>query len=639
MKLKEIIKSSYKKIFNLLKEYYLILVVIFFFILKTHIFNLWTGLTIDLWFKERIITALGTFLLLCSPAIILKRKGRILYLLFVASFTSIIFAVQYIYNNYNNGIFSFSSLKYFYQLAPVTNIVARLINVRTALFFIDLPIILLIFFFAKRKKEDILIALKPRVYLFITTIIFGLIFSSFVILKEKNLNFLVIPMDGSMIIQKIGAVNYAVQDFVKYFFAKNGTSPEEISLVKEWNKNRNFEDGKNLEGIAKNKNVIIIQLESFQDFLLGRSIDGQEITPNLNKFSEENFRFTNFYYQVGPSTTADAEFTSLNSLYFLHDKSAYFDYPLNKYHALPGLLKENGYRTFAMHGYKKSFWNRAVIYPNLGFDRFYNVDDYKFTDGIGWGLPDENFFSQSIDYMKKEKKPFLSFMLTLSSHDPFNLPEKKQELKIDKNRFGKLITDYLQSGHYVDKAFGQFIDKLKKEDLYDNSVILIYGDHEGGLNAIDNKAFLDWLGIPGAKKENYLTHAAIHRIPAIIHLPNNSLIGESDIPASEIDVYPTIVNLLGYNIPKTTLGQDLFNTKNPFVLMRRNNTLNNSFMDKNLFYQPSLDGKFENGTCYDRKSQETIDVNKCLTGFNRSKELAQVNDIIVKGNKLDLLNQ
>ena len=116
--------------------------------------------------------------------------------------------------------------------------------------------------------------------------------------------------------------------------------------------------------IGKGKNLIVIQLEAFQDFVINAEYNGQEITPNLNKLIDsDSIYFDNYFSNTGKGNTADAEFTSLNSIYPLINGEIYRLYEENTFNGLPWLLREQGYRAFAVHGFEGEFWNRESAYP------------------------------------------------------------------------------------------------------------------------------------------------------------------------------------------------------------------------------------------------------------------------------------
>ena len=111
--------------------------------------------------------------------------------------------------------------------------------------------------------------------------------------------------------------------------------------------------------VGKGKNLIVIQLEAFQDFVINAYYNGQEITPNLNRLLEnDTLYFDRYYSNTGKGNTADAEFSSLNSLYPLIDGEIYRLYEDNTFRGLPWLMREQGYRAFAVHGFEGEFWNR-----------------------------------------------------------------------------------------------------------------------------------------------------------------------------------------------------------------------------------------------------------------------------------------
>ena len=184
--------------------------------------------------------------------------------------------------------------------------------------------------------------------------------------------------------------------------------------------NSSAQGRENLFGAAKGRNLIVIQLEAFQNFAINREYEGQELTPFLNSLvnEQESVYFDHYYYQVGSGNTSDAEFATNNSILGTMSSYTYTLYQQNYFRGLPVLLKEQGYETAAMHAYEKTFWNRENIYPSLGFDHFFDSDYYEDDeDYTGWSVVatnDKSFYHQSIDAMKTMKEPFYSFMITLS---------------------------------------------------------------------------------------------------------------------------------------------------------------------------------------------------------------------------------
>ena len=115
---------------------------------------------------------------------------------------------------------------------------------------------------------------------------------------------------------------------------------------------------------AKGKNLIIVQVEALQQFVIDKTVMGQEITPNLNKLIKSSAYFNNYFYQIAAGGTSDAEFMSNNSLYPAPSGAAFFFYANNNYLSLPKALVKNGYETAALNGYYETFWNRNIMYKD-----------------------------------------------------------------------------------------------------------------------------------------------------------------------------------------------------------------------------------------------------------------------------------
>lgn len=325
-------------------------------------------------------------------------------------------------------------------------------------------------------------------------------------------------------------------------------------------------------GVAKDKNLIIVQMEAMQQFVIGKEINGKEITPNLNKLIKESLYFNNIYYQVSGGNTSDAEFVTNNSLYPLSEGSVYHRYPENTYHSLPSILKEKGYSTYALHAFDKTFWNRQEMYKALKFDTFYSSDDYIKDDFAGWNgeaLSDKSFFRQSLEKIDTTK-PFYSFFITLSSHHPFTYFEN---FDFDVGEFqGTYIGNYLKAANYADSCIGGFIDSLKSKGLYDNSLLVFYGDHSA-VPKLEQESFMKFLGM----EYNDLDWAKLQRVPLIIHYPGQESGDLITSTGGQIDILPTVANLMGFDAPYA-LGRDLINTEENFAILRSGSIITDKFI-------------------------------------------------------------
>ena len=138
-----------------------------------------------------------------------------------------------------------------------------------------------------------------------------------------------------------------------------------------------------------------------------------------------------------------------------------------------------GYYTAALHGYKEGFWNRSVMYKAESFDDFYGESSYNIDDNVGMGLSDKSFLNQSLTKLKNFKQPYFSFLITLSSHYPYDDAKDYGKYgKFDAGEYANtFMGNYLEGIHYTDAQLGMFLDELQKEGILDNSIIVLYGDH------------------------------------------------------------------------------------------------------------------------------------------------------------------
>ena len=377
-------------------------------------------------------------------------------------------------------------------------------------------------------------------------------------------------------------------------------------------------------GIYEGKNILSIHAESMMNFLIDLKFNGQEVTPNLNKLAHNGLYFDNFYAQVSVGTSSDSEFTLNTSLMPSNSGTVFVSYFNRTYETMPKLLKEKGYYTFSMHANNKTFWNRNTMYESLGYDRFYNKEDYEVKDEniVGLGLSDEEFFKQSVPYIKElndSDKPFYGTVIMLSNHTPFAEVDKYGEFDLsihEKNEKGEDVTypylegtklgNYLKSAHYADKALGQFLDELEKEGILDDTIIMLYGDHD---NRLSKKEYIRMRNydkendsIYDKEDERYqefdeYDYEMNRSVPFIIYDKTAPQKKKIDYAMGMYDVLPTIGNMFGfYN--KYALGHDIFDKKyDNVVAFPTGNWLTNKI------YYNSQKGEYKSLT------EEAIDTN------------------------------
>ena len=312
-------------------------------------------------------------------------------------------------------------------------------------------------------------------------------------------------------------------------------------------------------GAASGKNVIVVQLESTESFLVGLTVNNQEITPNMNQLVKESMYFPHFYSQIGQGNTSDSEFITNTSIYPLQRGSVSNDYADIDYPSLPRLLKEKDYTSMTFHSNDVTFWNRDNLYPSLGFDKYYDKEYYQDEDIIGqWGSSDEILYKKAlpilIDYQKNDQK-FYASLIALTNHHPYVLPENKKQIALPPQLKETTIGNYLTSANYQDYALGKFIKDLKATDLWRDSILIVFGDHYG-ISKVMKRQHKDILTLLLGREHDVIDEL---NVPMLIRVPGLKPQVIATI-GGQIDILPTLANLLGIPLGKQiTFGQDILN--------------------------------------------------------------------------------
>ena len=416
--------------------------------------------------------------------------------------------------------------------------------------------------------------LKLKFNLLLEGLAVALIGVNLMMAQKDRSGLLTRTFDNSYIVKYLGMNQYAVYDAFKTAqtseqMAKANVS--DLSSVKKYLKVNYVKPNPEYTGVAKGKNVIVIHLESFQQFLIDYKWKGKEVTPNLNKLyhSKNTLSFSNFYNQVGQGKTSDAEMMLENSLYGLQSGSAMSSYGTsNTFESAPAILNQaGGYTTAVMHGGAGSFWNRNNAYKQFGYHYFMPLSYYENKPKyyIGYGLKDKIFLSQSIKYIERLPQPFYLKLITVTNHYPYDLDKKNQS--IDPTDTGDETVDgYVQTAHYLDQAIGEFLQWMKKTGLDKKTILVLYGDHYG-ISGNHHKASAELL-----KQEEFTNfdNLKFQRVPLMFHMKGLKG-GVKDTYGGEIDVLPTLLNLLGINGKDTIqFGHDLLSSKAPQIVAQRN---------------------------------------------------------------------
>lgn len=524
-------------------------------------------------------------------------KGKkAFWFIFIGGFllTFLLYA-NVVYFRFFSDFLTFSTLNQAGNVESMGGAVSASFKWYDFVYFIDTIIYLAILIF-KRKWLDNRAFSKKFVPVVMATSV-ALFFLNLAFAETDRPELLTRTFDHKYLVKYLGPYNFTVYDGVKTIEnnqQKALASEDDLTKVLNYTKQKRTEPNPEYYGAAKKKNIIKIHLESFQTFLINKKVNGKEVTPFLNKLSSGNQDFTyfpNFFHQTGQGKTSDSEFTMDNSLYGLPQGSAYSLKGDNTYQSLPAILdQKQGYTSNVMHGDYKTFWNRDQVYKHFGIDNFYDATYYDMSDDniVNLGLKDKPFFKASADYQSKMKKPFYSHLITLTNHYPFTLDE--EDASIDKPNTGDSTVDgYIQTAHYLDQALEEYITDLKKKGLYDNSVIMIYGDHYG-ISENHNNAMEKLLG----EKITPAKFTDLNRTGFWLKVPGKSG-GVNKEYAGQMDVMPTLLHLVGIDSKNYLMfGSDMFSKQHNNVVPFRNG----DFITE--------DYKFVNGKIYSNKDNELL---------------------------------
>ncbi len=412
------------------------------------------------------------------------------------------------------------------------------------------------------------------------------------------------------LVMNFGLYTYQANDIFVSF--KTKISPlfgydEAAKEFREYYENRNSEPKKTNQytDILKGRNVIAIHAESIQNFTLHTTFNDEEVTPNLNRLASEGLYFSNFYAQESVGTSSDSEFTFLTSLMPASSGTVAVSYWDRDYSTSLKYLKDMGYYNFSMHANNGTFWNRNMIHPKYGYDKFfYYTKDYEIDEVMGMGLSDKSFFRQSVPKIKEiseKNQNFYGTMIMLTNHTPFSAAseidfdvdykyEKINEETGEKETVsapfleGTTLGDYFKTVHYADSAIGQFIDDLDEAGLLDNTVIVIYGDHDAKIKKSEYLYYYNYdpytdsvLGEddPNYKDMDYYDYELNRKVPFIIWTKDKKVQGEVTDAMGMYDASPTLGNMLGfYN--EYALGHDIFSVDDNVVVFPDGSWLSNT---------------------------------------------------------------
>lgn len=218
-------------------------------------------------------------------------------------------------------------------------------------------------------------------------------------------------------------------------------------------------------------NIILIVLESFSGYLIGPLGGDSLVTPNFNRFAKEGLLFSDFY---ASGTRTDKAMPAILNGYPAQPAQSIIKEP-KKSQSLPSLVRiliDRGYNTSFWYGGEINFANFNSFVIGSGFSSIVTKDNFNPENyNSKWGVHDHIMFNSLKDSMRIMKEPFLKVVLTLSSHEPFDVPMETVFAGEDN------MNRYKNSVYYADKALGSFIDWAKTTDWWNNTLVIMVADH------------------------------------------------------------------------------------------------------------------------------------------------------------------
>lgn len=682
------IKNTSKRISKTVKDYssrYMRTNILFLSFVVTSVLNatLLRYLTVKNYFDVfPILADLAVVVLIGAFGYFLKPKNQFKYF----ATWSIIFAILCIINSmYYTNYISFASLSLLQtslQIVDVADAVVENVMEIKDFSYIWAPLALFFLNHTLKKKNyykkvaEIEVG-KVRA---LNTMVFGLIVIGVFIstLSSTDMSRLGKQWNREFIVMRFGIYTYQINDVISSL--KPQISPlfgydEKAKEFREYYDKKAEEEHVDNEytDVFKGKNLLVIHAESMQQFVMDLEFNGEELTPNLNRIASEGLFFSNFYAQESVGTSSDSEFTFNTSLMPASSGTVFISYWDREYVTIPKLLKEQGYYAFSMHGNKGSMWNRDTVHiKTLGYDRFYSYNDFEIDETVGLGLTDRSFFRQAvpkIEEIQEKNKNFYGTLLMLSNHTPFsdieNLPDPIEvDFKYETTNpetgetetvsapymEGTKLGNYFKFVHYADSAIGQLFEDLDEAGILDNTVVVIYGDHDAKLKESEFEYFYNYdpytdsvldQDDPNYHDVDFYEYELNRKVPFIIwtkdHENDEKYTKEITKVMGMYDVLPTLGNMFGFDDPYA-LGHDIFSTDENVVVFPDGNWLT----DKMYYNHQKGEGKVlnEGDTVsidyiekYNQISEDVLDVSDSIIVYDLIRKQDETRKLVDDYNK------
>ena len=541
-------------------------------------------------------------------------------------------------------------------------------SVKPSYYLIFIPLILLIIYYIvidkklvkyEEKKKSKRIGIKKIIptistigliiclsFLYYTTLIIP--FMQNKLQSMKNTTLFIYPENSNLSVSQFGVVVYGITDITSNLldisiddieFSSTVTKEEEKitdytrhiddstwnSLIENENNttynklnnyyiNRSITSKNDYTGIFKDKNLIVILLESVNEIAINK-----ELFPNIYKVYNEGISFKNNYSPRNNCSTGNNEMTVMTGLFSINNTCTANTYKRNVYpEAIFNIFKNEGYSVTSYHSYTDHYYSRHTIHKNMGSDKFYGVEDLgmEYSNVYEEWPSDLTFFETSMPYYINEDK-FLAFMTTVTTHQTYNVPSEFGDKYLDlfgEMEYSTTVKRYLSKMTELDKALGYMLNELEQSGKLEDTVIALFADHYPyGLTNSQINTVLDY---------DVNIRQEVDRTPMVIY---NSKIESKKIEkyTSIVDLLPTLFNMFDVNYdPRLYMGTDIMSDNVGRVVFA-----DGSWQDNVGFYR-ATNGKFvetnDEGLTY--TTQEIVEINNEISLRQKMSSLAIKNN-------------
>lgn len=501
----------------------------------------------------------------------------------------------FIQTGFNNYIGVYMSLGASSQLGAVVDYIKEFFGSFKTCYYLNLlPLVMIIYYykkrtikleFVKRRINDKKVTYSACVFvslicMYMSTLYLNIMQNPLQAIQTKDL-FLNSNVP-SVSINQLGVATYAIVDIKNYFlpsekkveltFEKNEQKEDatrkfddtkwkeliekeqdnNLNTLNKYFINNKITDTNEYTGFFKDKNLILIMLESVNDIIIN-----EEDYPNFYKMYKNGWRFENNYSPRNSCSTGNNEMSGMIGIYSIYNTCTTNDYKDNTYPtSIFNLFNNKGYYTFSAHNYTEHYYKRRTIHANMGSQKYYGVEDLNipYSDEYKNWSSDEDFITEFLNILDSNKEQkYMAWLTTVSSHQPYGYSSNEGDKYIelfDDEDIPDELKRYKSKLKILDNALGILLEGLEKRGELDDTVILMFGDHYPyGLSTdiLNQVLYYD-------TSKDY----EAERVPFVIY---NSELTPKIIRdyTSYINIVPTVANLfdLDYD-PRLYMGTDIF---------------------------------------------------------------------------------